>query len=120
MHVSYLPLSGEGHVLGKGNLESRCFGCREKVPHMSRKALSDVYGRDESWAPPVLTFFYEQVMKHPGVKSAVLCDIDAVVIEQSRIHLKVIHALRRRIWHTSDSPDWILALASGQTAETLF
>ncbi|KAJ1471809.1 spermidine synthase [Baffinella frigidus] len=31
-----------------------------------------------------------EVMRHPGVKSAVLCDIDAVVIEQSRIHLKHI------------------------------
>lgn len=29
-----------------------------------------------------------EVMKHPSVKSAVLCDIDAVVIEQSKVHLK--------------------------------
>jgi len=29
-----------------------------------------------------------EVMKHPGVKSAILCDIDAVVIEQSKVHLK--------------------------------
>mmetsp|Transcript_5931 Transcript_5931/g.12003 ORF Transcript_5931/g.12003 Transcript_5931/m.12003 type:complete len:294 (+) Transcript_5931:43-924(+) len=29
-----------------------------------------------------------EVMKHPSVKTAILCDIDAVVIEQSKVHLK--------------------------------
>ena len=28
------------------------------------------------------------MVKHPSVKHAVLCDIDDVVIEQSKVHLK--------------------------------